>query len=88
MGYHLPEIPTNPRCSDHPTKSGRAFFFWGSRGYFNFFAYKYCLNNLFYVSLSNHKEWVSVNGIFSTTEKKGKPRRVDINSRKNNYEKK
>jgi len=24
MGYVLPKIPTNPRCSDHPTKSGRA----------------------------------------------------------------
>jgi len=24
MGYDLPKIPTNPRCSDHPTKSGRA----------------------------------------------------------------
>jgi len=26
MGYDLPKIPTNPRCSDHPTKSGRAHF--------------------------------------------------------------
>jgi len=24
MGYDLPKISTNPRCSDHPTKSGRA----------------------------------------------------------------
>ncbi len=27
MGYDLPKIPTNPRCSDHPTKSGRAKIF-------------------------------------------------------------
>jgi len=24
MDYDLPKIPANPRCSDHPTKSGRA----------------------------------------------------------------
>jgi len=24
MGYDSPKIPANPRCSDHPTKSGRA----------------------------------------------------------------